>query len=65
MAEKAARFRPIFVKGVKMNVLDLFSGIGGFSLGLERAGMDTVAFCEIAEMIGKEIMRVHNEFSKS
>ena len=29
------------------NVLDLFSGIGGFSLGLERAGMNTVAFCEI------------------
>ena len=30
-----------------MNVLDLFSGIGGFSLGLERAGMRTVGFCEI------------------
>ena len=30
-------------------VLDLFSGIGGFSLGLERAGMRTVAFCEIEE----------------
>lgn len=30
-----------------MDVLDLFSGIGGFSLGLERAGMRTVAFCEI------------------
>ena len=29
------------------NVLDLFSGIGGFSLGLERAGFKTVAFCEI------------------
>ena len=29
-----------------MNVLDLFSGIGGFSIGLERAGMRTVAFCE-------------------
>ena len=29
-----------------MRVLDLFSGIGGFSLGLERAGMRTVAFCE-------------------
>jgi DNA (cytosine-5)-methyltransferase 1 len=32
-----------------MNVLDLFSGIGGFSLGLERAGMRTVAFCELDE----------------
>jgi DNA (cytosine-5)-methyltransferase 1 len=30
-----------------VNVLDLFSGGGGFSLGLERAGMRTVAFCEI------------------
>lgn len=28
-------------------ILDLFSGIGGFSLGLERAGMQTAAFCEI------------------
>ena len=31
----------------KMKVLDLFSGIGGFSLGLERAGMETISFCEI------------------
>lgn len=30
-----------------MHVLDLFSGIGGFSLGLERAGMKTISFCEI------------------
>lgn len=30
-----------------MNVLDLFSGIGGFSIGLERTGMRTIAFCEI------------------
>ena len=29
-----------------MRVLDLFAGIGGFSLGLEAAGMETVAFCE-------------------
>lgn len=31
-----------------LNLLDLFSGIGGFSLGLERTGsFKTVAFCEI------------------
>jgi DNA (cytosine-5)-methyltransferase 1 len=28
-------------------VLDLFSGIGAFSLGLERAGMRAIRFCEI------------------
>lgn len=32
----------------RLRVLDLFSGIGGFSLGLERTGgFETVAFCEI------------------
>lgn len=30
-----------------LRVLDLFSGIGGLSLGFERAGLRTVAFCEI------------------
>lgn len=31
-----------------LKLLDLFSGIGGFSLGLERSGLaKTVAFCEI------------------
>lgn len=30
-----------------LRVLDLFSGIGGFSLGFERAGMTTAGFCEI------------------
>lgn len=29
--------------------LDLFSGIGGITLGFERAGIKTVAFCEIDE----------------
>lgn len=32
-----------------MKVLDLFSGIGGFSIGLEKAGFETVAFCEIED----------------
>jgi|TARA_R110002072_G_scaffold61185_4_gene154420 DNA (cytosine-5)-methyltransferase 1 len=30
-----------------MKHLDLFSGIGGFSLGLEKSGFKTVGFCEI------------------
>ena len=41
-----------------MNVLDLFSGIGGFSLGLERAGMKTIAFCEIEEF-PRKVLRKH------
>jgi DNA (cytosine-5)-methyltransferase 1 len=41
-----------------VRVLDLFSGIGGFSLGLERAGMRTVAFCEI-EPYCRAVLRKH------
>lgn len=41
-----------------MRVLDLFSGIGGFSLGLERAGMRTVGFCEI-EPYCRAVLRKH------
>lgn len=41
-----------------MRVLDLFSGIGGFSLGLERAGMETAAFCEI-EDYPRNILKKH------
>ena len=41
-----------------MKVLDLFSGIGGFSLGLERAGFETVAFCEIDETC-RRVLKKH------
>lgn len=42
-----------------MNVLDLFSGIGGFSLGLERTGgFKTVAFCEI-EPFAQQVLSKH------
>lgn len=40
-----------------MKVLDLFSGIGGFSLGLERAGMETIAFCEQDEYCQKVLKK--------
>ena len=43
----------------KLNVLDLFSGIGGFSLGLEAAGpFRTVAFCE-REPYCQAVLRKH------
>jgi DNA (cytosine-5)-methyltransferase 1 len=41
-----------------LRVLDLFSGIGGFSLGLERAGgFRTVAFCEIDSFCRKVLAK--------
>ena len=43
----------------KLKVLDLFSGIGGFSLGLERTGgFETVAFCEI-EPAAQKLLNHH------
>ena len=49
----------------KLKVLDLFSGIGGFSLGLKRAvsdgpytGFETVAFCEI-EPFPRKVLAKH------
>lgn len=43
---------------MKLRTLDLFAGIGGFSLGLERTGgFETVAFCEIEEFPRKVLAR--------
>ena len=43
----------------KLKVLDLFSGIGGFSLGLERTGgFETVAFCEY-EKFPQQVLAKH------
>jgi DNA (cytosine-5)-methyltransferase 1 len=53
-----------------MRVLDLFSGIGGFSLGLERAGMQTVAFCENDDFCQKVLAKhwpgvpIHNNIEE-
>ena len=41
-----------------VKVLDLFAGIGGFTLGLERAGFETVAFCEI-EPYAQKVLSKH------
>ena len=41
-----------------MRFLDLFAGIGGFSLGLERAGMTYVGHVEIDPFCQK-VLRKH------
>ena len=53
-----------------MNHLDLFSGIGGFSLALEKVGFKTIAFCEndpyCRLFFAKALERVtiHNDIKK-
>jgi DNA (cytosine-5)-methyltransferase 1 len=41
-----------------LNVLDLCSGIGGFSLGFGRAGLRSVAFCE-ADPFARAVLQRH------
>lgn len=44
----------------KLRVLDLFSGSGGFSLGLERTGgFEAVAFCEIEKYPRLHVLEKH------
>ena len=48
-----------YEKGIGVNVLDLFSGIGGFSLGLESTGFfKTVGFCE-QDKFCQKVLRKH------
>ena len=43
-----------------MNFLDLFAGIGGFRLGMERAGHTCVGYCEIDKFARMSYQAIHN-----
>lgn len=42
---------------MRVKVLDLFSGAGGMAKGLEDAGMETIAFCEINKQARQVLTR--------
>ena len=53
-----------------MKVLDLFSGIGGFSLGLSDnvarlKALGNAVVPQIPELIGRAIMEIENETNKT
>lgn len=43
-----------------MNFLDLFAGIGGFRLGMERAGHKCVGYCEIDKFARMSYLAIHD-----
>ncbi|HEL1703578.1 TPA: DNA cytosine methyltransferase [Streptococcus suis] len=43
-----------------MKFLDLFAGIGGFRLGMERAGHECIGFCEIDPFARKSYKAIHD-----
>ena len=43
-----------------MNFLDLFAGIGGFRLGMERAGHKCVGYCEIDKYARASYQAIHD-----
>ena len=47
-----------------MNFLDLFAGIGGFRLGMERAGHKCVGFCEIDKFARLSYKAMHSTESE-
>lgn len=42
----------------RLKSLSLFSGIGGFDLGLQKSGIDPVAFCEM-DRFCQRVLRSH------
>lgn len=59
-----------FTAEVELKHLDLFAGIGGFSLAASWAGIETVAFCEIDEKCQKVLNKhwpellIHEDIKK-
>jgi DNA (cytosine-5)-methyltransferase 1 len=49
----------ILLKEQMMKFIDLFSGIGGFRMALERAGHECVAFCEIDKYARKSYEAIY------
>lgn len=43
-----------------MNFLDLFAGIGGFRLGMERAGHKCIGYCEVDKFARMSYQAIHN-----
>lgn len=43
-----------------MKFLDLFAGIGGFRLGMERAGHECIGFCEIDKFARASYKEIHD-----
>lgn len=43
-----------------MRFLDLFAGIGGFRLGMERAGHECVGYVEIDKFARKSYQAIHD-----
>ena len=46
-------------KKIKLNALDLFAGAGGFSAGMEQAGINVVAAVEFNPQIAKTYEHNH------
>ena len=50
----------IFLESNRMKFLDLFSGIGGFRLGMESVGHECIGFCEIDKFARESYKAIHD-----